>query len=179
MFAQPTEESVPPVRCNLNLTSFPLAFQEVEKLQRADSKLANVIAILENGGQVPKYQLNKRVLYRKAGRRSMPKVVVPEAAVAMVFTYFHESPVGGHLGVNKTIKKVRSYFFWDAMDKDIRQRVKACHLCGLSKPAQNSKLGLLTSEVAERPLQSNPDMGINFLAFPHTSQSTFSLGRWN
>jgi hypothetical protein len=25
----------------------------------------------------------------------------------------------------------------------------------------------------------NPDMGINFLAFPHTSQSTSSLGRWN
>jgi transposase InsO family protein len=39
------------------------------------------------------------------------------------------------------------------MDKDIRQRVKACHLCGLSKSAQNSKLDLLTSEVAERPLQ--------------------------
>jgi hypothetical protein len=94
----------------LNLTSFPLAYQEAEKLQRADTKLANVIAKLESGGQVPKYQLNKRVLYRKSGRRSMPKVVAPEAAVAMVFTYFHESPVGGHLGVSKTIKKVCSFF---------------------------------------------------------------------
>jgi hypothetical protein len=39
------------------------------------------------------------------------------------------------------------------MDKDIRSRVRACHTCVLSKPAQNSTLGLLASEVAQRPMQ--------------------------
>jgi hypothetical protein len=126
----------------------------LEKLQREDINLAKVILTLDRGGYVASYQLKKGVLYRKSGRRSIPKVVLPQAAVPMVFIYFHESPIGGHLGVNKTIKKLRAYFFWEAVNGDIRQRVKACHVCGLIKPAQNSKLGLLTSEVAERPLQN-------------------------
>jgi transposase InsO family protein len=39
------------------------------------------------------------------------------------------------------------------MDKDIRARVRACNTYALSKPAQNTKLGLLASEVAQRPTQ--------------------------
>ncbi|XP_046659142.1 uncharacterized protein K02A2.6-like [Homalodisca vitripennis] len=39
------------------------------------------------------------------------------------------------------------------MDRDIAARVRSCQLCSLSKPAQNAKLGLLSSEVAERPLE--------------------------
>ena len=39
------------------------------------------------------------------------------------------------------------------MNKDIRSRVHAYHTCALSKPAQNSRLGLLASEVAQRPTQ--------------------------
>ena len=39
------------------------------------------------------------------------------------------------------------------MDGDIAARVKACHFCGLNKPAQNTKLGLLSSDVASRPME--------------------------
>jgi hypothetical protein len=148
MFEQPPEGTVAPVMCNLNLTSFPPASQDLGKLQREDAKLATVIAKLESGEQVSRYHLDTGILYSNPGRKSKPKVVLPAAAVSMVFTYFHESLVGSHLGVNKMINKLGTYFFWEAMNRDIHQRVRACHLCGLSKPAQNSKLGLLMSEVA-------------------------------
>lgn len=39
------------------------------------------------------------------------------------------------------------------MDRDIAVRVRACHLCALSKPAQNTKLGFLASDVASRPME--------------------------
>ena len=71
----------------------------------------------------------------------------------MVFAYFHESALVGHLGVFKTISKIRSQFIWKGMDKDIRSRVRACHTCAVSKPAQNSQWGSLSSEVAPRPMQ--------------------------
>jgi len=71
----------------------------------------------------------------------------------MVFAYFHESPLGGHVGVFKTISKIRSQFIWKGMDKDIHSRVRACHTCALSKPAQNSHWGWLASDVARRPMQ--------------------------
>jgi hypothetical protein len=71
----------------------------------------------------------------------------------MSFSYFHDSPLGGHLGVRKTINKVRDQFLWKGMDIDIRARVRAYNTCELSKPAQNTKLGNLASEVAQRPVQ--------------------------
>jgi hypothetical protein len=71
----------------------------------------------------------------------------------MVFAYFHDSPLDGYLGVRKTINKIRDQFKWKWMDKDILSKVRACHTCALSRPAQNTMLGLLASEVAQRPMQ--------------------------
>jgi hypothetical protein len=71
----------------------------------------------------------------------------------MVFVYFHNYPVGGHLGVFKTINKIRTQSIWNGMDNDIRVRVRSCREYALSKPAQNTRLGLLASEVSSRPMQ--------------------------
>ena len=64
-----------------------------------------------------------------------------------------DSPVGGHKTISKTISSNRRHFIWKGMDRDIATHVKACHLCGLSKPAQNTKLGLLSSDVASKPME--------------------------
>ena len=86
-------------------------------------------------------------------KRGDPKLEVPTAALPMVFAYFHESQLGGHLGVFKTINKIRSKFIWKCMEKDIRSRVRACQTCALSKPAQKSHSSLLASDVTQRPMQ--------------------------
>jgi hypothetical protein len=85
--------------------------------------------------------------------RGDPKFVVPTAAIPMVFGYFHEPLLGRHLGVFKTIRKIRSQFIWKGMDMDIRSRVRACHICALSKLAQNFHWGWLASDIAQRPKQ--------------------------
>ena len=71
----------------------------------------------------------------------------------MVFAYFHESQLGGHLGVIKTTSKLCSHFIWKGMDKDICSRVHACQTCAHSKLAQNSHWELLAPEVAQKPMQ--------------------------
>ena len=55
--------------------------------------------------------------------------------------------------IHISISSIMKHFIWKGMDRDIATRVKNCHLCGLSKPAQNTKLGLLSSEVASRPTE--------------------------
>jgi hypothetical protein len=39
------------------------------------------------------------------------------------------------------------------MDTDIAVRVRACRVCGLSKPAQNTHYSMLSSDVATRPME--------------------------
>ena len=40
------------------------------------------------------------------------QLVFPTALRAGVLKLLHDSPVGGHLGVSKTLGKVRARFFW-------------------------------------------------------------------
>lgn len=47
---------------------------------------------------------------------------------------FHDDPLyGGHSGQSRTIAKIKSYFYWKNMDKDIKTFVKTCHKCQLNK----------------------------------------------
>jgi transposase InsO family protein len=116
-------------------------------------ELNDIMDKLGQGDTVENYVLSQGNLYWVHKRGRGRKLVVPAAAVPMVFSYFHDSPLGGHLGVRKIINKIRDQFIWKGMDKDIRARVRACNTCALSKPAQNTQLGLLASEVAQRPMQ--------------------------
>jgi hypothetical protein len=53
------------------------------------------------------------------------------------------------------------------MNKEIESKVRACHVCSRSKPAQNTRLGLFSSDVAERPMQK---LFIGFVGkFPRSS----------
>ena len=36
---------------------------------------------------------------------------------------------GGHMGRDKTYEKVASRFYWDALDRDVREYVQHCDVC--------------------------------------------------
>lgn len=149
------EGDTEPVNCCLNiLLNFPPAFDNILSHQMKDPELGPIVTELQAGGNHPPYFLSKGVLTCRAqrGDRS-PKIVLPSDLIPMVFSFYHSSPVGGHLGILKTIAKIRQNFIWKGMDRDIAGRVRACTLCSLSKPAQNAKLGFLSSEVADRPME--------------------------
>jgi transposase InsO family protein len=77
------------------------------------------------------------------------------------------SLLGAHLGVRKTIWKIRAHFAWKGMDNEIESKIHVCQVCSRSKPAQNTRLGLLSSDVAERPMQK---LFIDFVGkFPHSN----------
>jgi hypothetical protein len=88
------------------------------------------------------------LLYCTAKFDRKPKVVLPQQLIPVAFRFYHESPVGRHLGVYKTIRTIREQFMWKTMDDDIKARVNGCHLCRLSKPAQSTRFGFLASEIA-------------------------------
>jgi transposase InsO family protein len=79
--------------------------------------------------------------------------VAPQSLIPSLFAFFHVSPAGGHLGIRKTLYKIRQTFIWKGMDSDVATRVKACKVCGLSKPAQVQHFGMLSSDVASRPFE--------------------------
>ena len=63
MFESSSPEVPNLAACNLALTTFPLAFQELGQLHREDSLLPDIIAKPERGDEVDNYSLFKGTLY--------------------------------------------------------------------------------------------------------------------
>jgi hypothetical protein len=46
---------------------------------------------------------------------------------------FHDAPVGGHRGMNKTFRAVKSRYTWLNMRRDVEGYVKQCKSCQVDK----------------------------------------------
>lgn len=56
---------------------------------------------------------------------------------------FHSTPVGGHGGIYKTLKKISSNFVWPGLKADVESFVKSCEVCQQTKYVTSSPAGLL------------------------------------
>lgn len=109
MFVEnPRSEEQNPVGCNL-LTDYPLAFHDLSAQQRQDSELIQIIQDLESG-ECSRYQLHKNILYYTTRRGKDRRT---NYCSTDDFEFYHSSPVGGHLGVYKTLQKIREFFYME------------------------------------------------------------------
>ena len=65
------------------------------------------------------------------------QIVLPTKHRSDVLSLAHETPMAGHLGVNKTYRKILNHFYWPGVRKDVKQFCRTCHTCQLvGKPNQ-------------------------------------------
>ena len=75
------------------------------------------------------------------------RVVVPDDldVKSLLVSELHSVPYAAHPGVQRTIGKVRRYFWWKGMARDIREYVESCPTCQLEKTDHTMKKGNLQS----------------------------------
>ena len=56
-------------------------------------------------------------------------LVVPEKYRDRVMKMAHESIVSGHLGINNTINKIQSQFYWPGLNGDVTRFCRSCDIC--------------------------------------------------
>ena len=65
------------------------------------------------------------------------QIVVPVAYRGDIMSLAHDTPMAGHLGVNKTYNRILSHFYWPKFRKDVSEFCKSCHVCQMvGKPNQ-------------------------------------------
>ncbi|KAK3878764.1 hypothetical protein Pcinc_016575 [Petrolisthes cinctipes] len=78
------------------------------------------------------------VLYRRwrpphtsvdEGLRDVHQLVVPSVCRQELIRLAHDIPFAAHLGVRKTLERLRAEFYWPAMRADVYQHVRSCHTC--------------------------------------------------
>ena len=65
------------------------------------------------------------------------QTVVSRVYCPEILNLAHETPMSGHLGINKTYHKIRNHFYWPGLKSDVSQFCKFCHTCQMvGKPNQ-------------------------------------------
>ena len=60
-----------------------------------------------------------------------------------VMTEYHDSKIGGHFGIIKTISRMQKHVYWPKMARDCKEYVRTCERCQRSKPVRDKPQGLL------------------------------------
>jgi hypothetical protein len=75
------------------------------------------------------------------GRSKTAQIVIPRSRVQDVLTELHGGPSGGHLGVNKTLNKVRQRFYWLQARADVEKWCRQCDTCAASRGPRTRNRG--------------------------------------
>ena len=68
------------------------------------------------------------------------QALVPRKARRSVLNYCHDLKTSGHLGVSKTVSRVRQKFYWPGLQADVRSYVAGCETCSKRKgPIPNKR----------------------------------------
>ena len=123
--------------------------------QSNDQVLQEVKIALQQGTTLPRQFQGKRdklvqkegVLYYRQTHSSSLQMVVPHSLQRTVLEQIHEK--GRHLGVHKTLAKLRERFYWPGHSAQVEKWVKECELCQRrNSPPQKpqASLGTITAE---------------------------------
>jgi len=68
-----------------------------------------------------------------------------------ILSTFHDDPIqGGHTGIQKTLAKVKRYYYWKGMSKDITDYIRKCQKCQKSKVTRNAITPLTITETPKK-----------------------------
>ncbi|GMG14853.1 unnamed protein product [Phytophthora fragariaefolia] len=106
--------------------------------------------------QINRYHLDGDLLCYNIDRFDAPRVVVPndDDLRARIIHEFHNSPMGAHLGREKTFAAVSRDFYWPRMCKWIHKWVRTCETCQRVKPSKSSQAPLHPLPIATEAWRS-------------------------
>ena len=148
-----------------------ISLVEIRECQRADVILKPVIDWLERGlsrptwsdishlgkeckflfAQWERLKIKDNVLYREWHELSgncRLQIVVPENWKTEILTLLHDNVCAGHLGISKTVARIRSRFYWVGYKDDVIQHCSKCFECQARKmPPRHIKAEMKTYNI--------------------------------
>ena len=94
-----------------------------------------------------------RLFENNAGTGCITQLVVPNSLKTAVLHGVHEGVLGGHLGVDKSLGKLKERFYWPGHYNDVQQWCATCVSCATRKPEGPTRRGPLQPIIVGYPLQ--------------------------
>ena len=113
-----------------NIADLDFGAEELRRLQQADETLHDINQLAERGD--PQFVKKSSLVYRKTSStedHAVEQLVLPRQCRAMVLKLAHETPLAGHLGRNKTTRRVLQRFYWPGVCRDVAKHCRCCPEC--------------------------------------------------
>ena len=142
---------------------------ERDKLIRDQMNDQELIRLAQEAVDEDEVEMNPNCYFKQSGvlmRKWRPKdvpasdtwktvfqIVVPQSKRQNVLKVAHETAMAGHMGVNKTYKRILNHFYWPKLRRDVVEVCRSCHACQLvGKPNQKiPKAPLIPIPAFEEP----------------------------
>jgi hypothetical protein len=84
----------------------------------------------------------------------------------------HESPIGGHTGMNRTYQRLKQYINWEGMKKDAEKFIRKCENCQKNKLThRHTRMPLMLTDTAVQSLVFEKCSSVDILGPLSTSES--------
>ena len=87
------------------------------------------------------------------GTPAVTQTIIPEALREEVLTNLHEGALGGHLGIDKTLARLKNRFYWPGHYNDVCAWCQKCGICAARKSPSPKAHAPLTSIKVGYPMQ--------------------------
>ena len=93
------------------------------------------------------FKNNRLLVFRDIpfSNRAVSLIVVPKPMQRTIFNHYHGGPTGAHMGVYKTLYRIRLRFIWNNMRSDVKAWVNKCGQCIAANSWRNRKQELTFS----------------------------------
>ena len=138
-----------------------ISLQELKELQADDATLKQVWEAVERRAAVKGtgFFTENGLLYRRwipRGRdesMAVEQLVLPKRCRGMVVRLAHSIPLAGHLGRDKTTRRVLQRFYWPTVYRDIAQYCRRCGACQKTSGKKLVRVPLIPLPVIAQPFQ--------------------------
>ena len=97
------------------------------------------------------------------------KIIVPSSLKASILYSFHDTPTNGHQGVDKTLEKLKRFYWWPNMKNDVTNYISSCKTCGMNKIRRHKPYGFIQPlPVPNKPWEI---IGVDFIVYIPNSQN--------
>lgn len=100
------------------------------------------------------------LLYKKIKLKQYPdeindwKLFIPKSLRSDILKHCHDHTRAGHLGIRKTLFRIKQYYYWPEILDDVKQYVGKCETCAKVKVSQRYPLGYMGKfRMVTRPWQ--------------------------
>lgn len=143
--------------------TFDTINQNISELQRGDDELKPWFRLLEEEKKQHQhfcvehgklYYIGQIDFEDQQGYRFLNKrLYVPRFLRNQILNLCHDSLVSCHLGIPRTLNRIRQQFYWPRLKQDVIEYVRACRKCQLNKDLTRSYKAPLVPIEARRPFE--------------------------